>query len=108
MKIPSYIRPNCPVLLVAGLGGLFTVVNLASSQTWTRTSAPSNPWSSVASSADGTKLVAAGADYWDVAGYGHLQASPIYTQLIQVRLGRRPARRPRAGFLSPLPQTESN
>ena len=79
MKLPSYMRPKYPVLLVAGLGGLFTVVNLASAQTWTPTSAPAQGWASIAASADGKKLVAAGGDYWDVAGYGHLQASPIYT-----------------------------
>src|SRR5438128_11650059 len=66
MKIPSFMRPKYPVLLVAGLGGFFTVVNLASAQTWTPTSAPSSSaptlkgWASVACSADGIKLVAAG------------------------------------------------
>ena len=33
--------------------------NFASAQTWTQTSAPSNYWNSIASSADGSKLVAA-------------------------------------------------
>jgi len=32
--------------------------------TWTRTGAPSNAWSSVASSADGTKLAALTLSYW--------------------------------------------
>jgi len=43
--------------LLAGLTGV-SVVNLCFAQTWTQTSAPSNYWSSVASSADGTKLIA--------------------------------------------------
>src|SRR5256885_1783813 len=63
MKIPSYKKSKYPVLLVAGLGGLVTVVNLASAQTWTPASEPEAPvyslWVSVASSADGSKLVAA-------------------------------------------------
>ena len=62
MKIPSYIRQKYPVLLVAGLGGLFTVVNLAFAQTWTPTGGSAQGqdrrWTSVASSADGIKLVA--------------------------------------------------
>jgi len=63
MKISSSMRP---VVLAAGLGGPFTVVNLACAQTWTPTRAPSAAWNSVASSADGTKLVAAGrgGGYW--------------------------------------------
>jgi photosystem II stability/assembly factor-like uncharacterized protein len=39
--------------------GLFVVAQIASAQIWTQTSAPSNNWASVASSADGSKLVAA-------------------------------------------------
>src|SRR2546422_1485247 len=76
MKIPSYMRPKYPVLLVAGLGGLFTVVNLASGQVWTATSAPLQDWEAVASSADGTKLVAAGGS--DCA-YSCSPPLPIYT-----------------------------
>jgi hypothetical protein len=48
-------------LVILLLGGMFTVANPASAQTWTQTSAPSNHWASVASSADGTKLVAVNA-----------------------------------------------
>ena len=82
MKIPSYMRRKYPVLLVAGLGGLFSVVNLASAQTWTPTGAPSSGaptlrgWASVASSADGIKLVAAGrGSDIDAKALPH----PIYT-----------------------------
>ena len=46
-------------LAVAALCGLFTAVHPAFAQNWTLTSAPSNYWASVASSADGSKLVAA-------------------------------------------------
>src|SRR5690349_5902631 len=83
MKIPWYMKPKYPTLVMAGLGGLFTVMNLACAQTWTPTSAPSagpgsSPrWNSVASSADGTKLVAAGAHS---CFYGcHYLLFPIYT-----------------------------
>jgi hypothetical protein len=41
--------------------GLFAAVKPATAQTWTQTSAPSNDnWVAVASSADGSKLIAAG------------------------------------------------
>lgn len=46
------------LLTVAAWGGLFTMADPAFAQTWTQTSAPTNYWSCVASSADGTKLVA--------------------------------------------------
>ena len=84
MKLPSYTRPKYPVLLVAGLGGLFTVVNLAFAQTWTPTGAPTQAWTfitgratwaSVASSADGIKLVAAGRGH----GYSGYFPIPIFT-----------------------------
>src|SRR5437867_4997647 len=54
-----------------GLGGLLTLLNPAFSQTWTQTSAPITNWHAVASSADGTKLVA-------VAGRAG-QGGPIFT-----------------------------
>jgi photosystem II stability/assembly factor-like uncharacterized protein len=47
------------LLAVAAWGGLFTMADPTFAQTWTQTSAPANYWSCVASSADGTKLVAA-------------------------------------------------
>lgn len=43
--------------MLAGLTGVIAV-NLGFAQTWTQTSAPSNLWNYVASSADGTKLFA--------------------------------------------------
>jgi hypothetical protein len=46
------------LLAVAAWGGLFTVADPAFSQTWTPTSTPSEIWTSVASSADGSKLIA--------------------------------------------------
>jgi hypothetical protein len=52
------------LLLVTAFGSLFTAVNPAFAQNWTQTSAPSEVWHSMASSADGTKLVA------DTYGYG--------------------------------------
>ena len=57
------------LLAVIALGGLFTTVDSTFAQTWTQSLAPTNIyWSSIASSADGSKLVA-------VAGSGNV----IYT-----------------------------
>jgi photosystem II stability/assembly factor-like uncharacterized protein len=53
MKIIKFM-----LLAVVVWGGLFTVTDPAFAQTWTLTSAPSGGWGSVASSADGTKIVA--------------------------------------------------
>jgi hypothetical protein len=47
-------------LTLATAGGLLAVFHPALGQNWTLTSAPTNGWFSVASSADGTKLVAVG------------------------------------------------
>src|SRR5476651_674465 len=41
------------------IAAVWSGLNFACAQTWTQTSAPSNYWASVASSADGSKLVAA-------------------------------------------------
>src|SRR6266851_4148873 len=61
-----------PMLTLAALGGLCcTVGNLASAQTWTQTSAPSNYWYALASSADGRTLVAA-------IGGGGGQNGPVF------------------------------
>src|SRR6266516_1347250 len=48
---------------ISALASLLTVAKPALAQTWMQTSAPTNYWSCVASSADGTKLVAAAGDY---------------------------------------------
>jgi hypothetical protein len=45
-------------MLLPGMA-ILTMVNCVFAQTWTQTSAPSNSWAFVASSADGSKLVAA-------------------------------------------------
>jgi photosystem II stability/assembly factor-like uncharacterized protein len=47
-------------LLIAAFSGLFTVLNFGLAQSWTATGPPAWPWKSVACSADGTKLIAAG------------------------------------------------
>ena len=47
------------LLAITALGGLTLLAGSAFAQTWTQTSAPITNWSSVASSADGAKLVAA-------------------------------------------------
>lgn len=59
MKTPCNMGQKLPVVLVAGLGGLFTVVDVACTQPWATTTAPTLPWKAIASSADGTRLVAA-------------------------------------------------
>jgi photosystem II stability/assembly factor-like uncharacterized protein len=46
------------LLLAVAFCGLLSVVTSTSAQTWTQTIAPTNHWLSVASSADGSKLVA--------------------------------------------------
>ena len=43
MKRPWYMRPRPAVVLVAGLGGLFTLVDLACAQPWAATTAPPLP-----------------------------------------------------------------
>jgi photosystem II stability/assembly factor-like uncharacterized protein len=53
MKSVKFMLPTAAVLC-----GLLFVFNSASAQTWTPTSAPITNWTSVASSADGTKLAA--------------------------------------------------
>jgi hypothetical protein len=75
MKIPTFRRSNFPVLLIAALGTLFTVVDRVPAQGWTPTGAPRQPWGTVASSADGVKLVAAGYHIGDPYDYG----TGIYT-----------------------------
>ncbi len=52
------MKTKYPPLATVAVGGLFVLINQAFAQTWTQTSAPSNSWSSIASSADGTRLVA--------------------------------------------------
>ena len=46
------------LLTTTAIGGLLPAVHPAFGQTWTQTSAPSNSWIALASSADGAKLVA--------------------------------------------------
>jgi hypothetical protein len=46
------------LLTTTAIGGLLPAVHPAFGQTWTQTSAPSNSWLAVASSADGARLVA--------------------------------------------------
>ena len=75
MKLPWYIRQKPAVVLIAGLGGVFTVVNLGSAQPWANTTAPSLLWKSVALSADGARVVAAGFTH---LGYAHLPPAPIF------------------------------
>ena len=67
-------------LIAAGIIFAATdIVHHASAQTWTPTSAPNGAgWTSIASSADGTKLVAVGAYIWDGGGNMYVPF-PIYT-----------------------------
>ena len=74
MKLPWYMRQKLPVVLVAGLGGFFTVVDVACAQPWATTTAPNLSWKALASSADGTRLVAAA----NTKSYGSGVPAPIY------------------------------
>ena len=47
-------------LMAVAAGSLSLFINSASAQIWTQTGAPSQGWSSIASSADGTRLAAGG------------------------------------------------
>jgi hypothetical protein len=52
------MKTKCLLLAVAALGGLFTAVSPAFAQSWTLSDAPTEWWRPVASSADGSHLVA--------------------------------------------------
>jgi hypothetical protein len=54
MKVPSFKEPKCPALRVAGLGGLFTVVNAAIAHTWTQTSMTVQSCKALAALVNGT------------------------------------------------------
>ena len=59
MKTPrTFIVSQDFLLLLAALSALFIASDSASAQVWTPTSAPSANWYAVASSADGSNLVA--------------------------------------------------
>lgn len=75
MKTPSYMQQQLPVVLVAGLGGFFTVVEVACAQPWATTDAPKLWWKALASSADGKTLVAAANTS---GGYFASPPAPIY------------------------------
>jgi len=79
MKSPWLGREKRPVLLVAGLGGLVTTINLVCAQGWTAGSMPPVPnlhiWRSIAASADGAKLVAVGSG---PGAYGIFLPFPLY------------------------------
>jgi hypothetical protein len=66
------MRFNFLLSAVAALTGWFTAVPTAVAQDWVMTTAPTNIWSSIACSADGTKLVAA-------TGSPQIQAGFIFT-----------------------------
>jgi photosystem II stability/assembly factor-like uncharacterized protein len=55
------MKMNLRMLALVAGGGLIVVINSACAQTWTLTSAPATNWTSVASSADGSRLVATGS-----------------------------------------------
>ena len=76
MKTPCYMQQKLPVVLVAGLGGFFTVVDVACAQPWAATTTPDLAWKALAASADGTKLVAAANGRPEV--YASVPPAPIY------------------------------
>jgi hypothetical protein len=56
------MKMNLQMLALVAGGGLIAVINSAFAQAWILTSAPITNWSSIAMSADGTKMVAGVAD----------------------------------------------
>ena len=58
----SLVRAQTRGLHLAVLGAMLLGINPATAQSWTQTSAPLRSWTAVASSADGTKLVAVAND----------------------------------------------
>lgn len=74
MKLPWYLRQTPTVTLIAGLGGLLSIVNHTCAQPWAATTAPTRYWRALASSADGATLVAAGY----AVGYCLQCYAPIY------------------------------
>ena len=58
----SNVRPKLFRLALIGVGVLLSA-RLVSAQTWTQTSAPSQNWQAVASSADGKNLIAGSGDW---------------------------------------------
>ena len=74
MKLPRPMRQKLPAVMVAGLGGFFTVVDVACAQPWAATTTPNVPWKALAASADGTRLVAAAS----AGGYYGIPPAPIY------------------------------
>jgi len=84
MKLPWYLRQKPAVALIAGLGGVFTVVHLACAQPWA--AGPPAPqlggdftwWSALAGSADGSRLVGALAAVYFSYYYSGFNPAPIY------------------------------
>ena len=63
-KLKQWIMNAKNILLVLAMwSGLFTSVDMTFAQTWAPASVPSNNWKIIASSADGSKLIA-GAMLW--------------------------------------------
>jgi hypothetical protein len=58
-----------------GRGNYLVYTSTNSAASWTRTGAPANQWSCVASSADGSKLIAGAYGYWNGYGDGSLYIS---------------------------------
>jgi hypothetical protein len=70
------VKLNLLFLLPAALACLFTMTVPTTSQTWTQTSAPITNWTSIASSADGSKLVAVAGRQFE--GFVTQRVGPIY------------------------------
>jgi len=87
MKLPWSLKQSPTVAFIAGLGGLFTAVQLACAQPWVA-GPPAPPyayfswWGAVASSADGSRLVgsleAYTLIYHDGYGFVYPISAPIY------------------------------
>jgi hypothetical protein len=78
MKLSLDPKWKSQVSIVAGLGGMVALVNLAPARPWAATGVPGYAWKTVAASADFMKLVAAGAAE---LVYGFDGVSPIYVSM---------------------------
>jgi len=73
----SLAAPPLSAVAASGDDGLIYLSPDAGA-TWTPATAPTNHWTSVASSADGTRLVAAAAPFWDYATSNYAFQGGIY------------------------------
>jgi hypothetical protein len=75
------MKTKCLLLPVAALGGLFTAVRPAFAQSWKLSNAPTEDWQAIASSADGSHLVAVAIEDPSLSGSCECASGTIYTSI---------------------------